>query len=342
MSDKKKLMEIKKQYQFDLLRKKNVIGVGIGYKTTGGKATSNLSLVSLVQNKVNRTELSADDVIPPEIQGVVTDVVQVGKIVAYKARTDRWRPAPPGVSIGHYHITAGTFGAVVRDRSTGRRLILSNNHVLANSNEGNIGDPILQPGPADGGRDPQDRIATLERFVRIKMDNEDSGDDPTCGIAQFITSLLNTFAKMSGSSHRIQAKRIVTTASPNLVDAAVAKPTDDSYISDEIVDIGKVNKVREAELNLEVTKSGRTTGTTEGRITTINAIIQVGYGGNLVATFEDQILTTDMSEPGDSGSLLVSKADKAAVGLLFAGSDTVTVHSPIQFVMDALNVDFNI
>lgn len=342
MLDKKRLMAIKKQYQFELLRKKNVIGVGIGYKATGGKITDELSLVSLVQNKVDSAELSTADLVPREIQGVITDVVQIGKVVAYKARTDRWRPAPPGVSIGHYHITAGTFGTVVRDVATGQRLILSNNHVLANSNEANIGDPILQPGPADGGRAPQDRIADLERFVPIQMDNGNGGDDPTCGIAQFTTSLLNTFAQITGSAHRIQAKRISTAASPNLVDAAVAKPTDDSVITDEIIDIGKVNTVAEAELNMEVTKSGRTTGTTEGQITTLNAIIQVGYGGNLVATFEDQILTTDMSEPGDSGSLLVSKADKAAVGLLFAGSDTVTVHSPIQFVMDALNVDFNI
>src|SRR5438309_2051812 len=46
----------------------------------------------------------------------------------------------------------------------GRRVVLSNNHILANSNAARIGDPILQPGPADAGtRD--DTIATLERFV---------------------------------------------------------------------------------------------------------------------------------------------------------------------------------
>ncbi|RLI82922.1 MAG: hypothetical protein DRP01_09465, partial [Archaeoglobales archaeon] len=45
------------------------------------------------------------------------------------ARTERWRPAPGGVSIGHVEITAGTFGCRVFDWYTGRRLILSNNHV---------------------------------------------------------------------------------------------------------------------------------------------------------------------------------------------------------------------
>jgi hypothetical protein len=341
MLNKNQILKIKKQFQSELMRKKNVIGVGIGYKTTRGKVTDQLSLISLVQTKVTSGKLAEADLIPDEIQGAVTDVVQVGKIVAYPARTDRWRPAPPGVSIGHYQITAGTFGAVVRDVSTGKRLILSNNHVLANSNAGSNGDPILQPGPADGGRDPQDRIATLDRFVTIRMDGEPDNDDPTCSIVRFITSFLNTLAKMFGSSHRVQAKRI-TAATSNLVDAAVAKLVNDSAILNEIIDIGKVNKIREAELNLEVTKSGRTTGTTTGHITTLNAMIQVSYGNDQVATFEDQILTTNMSEPGDSGSLLVSKADQAAVGLLFAGSDSVTVHSPIQFVMNALNIDFNI
>ena len=66
-----------------------------------------------------------------------------------------------GVSIGHYAITAGTPGAFVKDKTTAETLILSNNHVMANSNDASIGDAILQPGPADGGKSPQDRIAAL-------------------------------------------------------------------------------------------------------------------------------------------------------------------------------------
>jgi len=47
--------------------------------------------------------------------------------------------------------------------------ILSNNHVLANSNGANIGDPILQPGPAGNGLFPGDQIAILSRFVPIEF-----------------------------------------------------------------------------------------------------------------------------------------------------------------------------
>ncbi len=52
-----------------------------------------------------------------------------------------------GSSIGHYKVTAGTLGGFVRDREG--VYILSNNHVLANSNKAEGPDPILLPGPAD-------------------------------------------------------------------------------------------------------------------------------------------------------------------------------------------------
>ena len=68
----------------------------------------------------------------------------------------RLRPAQGGFSVGHYQITAGTLGTCCYDLSPfpgipSRYYILSNNHVLANANNARVGDPILQPGPYDGG-----------------------------------------------------------------------------------------------------------------------------------------------------------------------------------------------
>ncbi|NIU63493.1 MAG: hypothetical protein GWN66_23410, partial [Pseudomonas stutzeri] len=78
-----------------------------------------------------------------------TDVQETGVIRALQDHTAKWRPAPGGVSIGHVDITAGTLGCLV---VRGDHIyILSNNHVLANSNEAEPGDAILQPGPHDGG-----------------------------------------------------------------------------------------------------------------------------------------------------------------------------------------------
>jgi len=82
------------------------------------------------------------------------------------------RPAPGGVSVGHFAITAGILGCFARGRTaprSNRVLIRSNNHVLANSNAGPVGANILQPGHFDGGQNPADRIAILEQLVPINF-----------------------------------------------------------------------------------------------------------------------------------------------------------------------------
>ena len=91
---------------------------------------------------------------------------------------------------------------------------------------------------------------------------------------------------------------------------------------------------------MAVRKSGRTTATTSGTIQIINSNVDVGYGGSKVATFENQIIAGGMSSPGDSGSLVVDGSDPLAIGLLFAGSDTTTVLSPIDRVLDLLDIEF--
>jgi hypothetical protein len=339
MAEIQQISELRKSNQTSLLEKRNVIGVGVGYKETSGQKTSDLSLSVLVRNKLAHQDLNTKDLVPSSIDGIPTDVVRVGKVVAYKSHKDRFRPTPGGVSIGHFAITAGTFGAPVKDATTGELLLLSNNHVLANSNDAHINDSIIQPGAADGGRGPQDRIANLLRFVPIRYKNDDGGggggDDDQCAIASFISSLLNAIARMGGSKTRL--KPIRPQAIANLVDAAIAKPWNVDSILDEIFEIGKVSGTSDAEIGMAVKKSGRTTGLTQGNITVVDTTIDVGYGGNRLATFEHQILTNDMSEPGDSGSLLVSEQNQA-VGLLFAGSDTVTVFNPIKTVLDLLQI----
>lgn len=339
MAEIQEISELRKSNQTAMLKKRNVIGVGVALKETAGQKTSDLSLTVLVQEKMAKQEISEKDLIPDKIDGIPTDVVRVGKVVAFNSHQSRHRPCPAGVSLGHFAITAGTYGAPVRDAVSGELLMLSNNHVLANSNDARIGDTILQPGAADGGKDPQDRFATLLRFVPIQYQNDPGGggddDDDQCAIARFISSLLNSFARMSGSKTRLKPIRPQTVA--NLVDAAVAKPVDADYLLEDILKIGPVSGTTPAEINMAVKKSGRTTALTEGAITVLDTTIDVGYGGSRVATFEHQILTADMSNPGDSGSLLVSN-DNKAVGLLFAGSDSVTVYNPIESVLSLLSI----
>lgn len=334
MAEQPQIQSVKETHEDALLTKPNVVGVGVGLKETRGQILDELVVKVLVTQKLPRAGLTAQATIPSQVDGVKTDVMQVGVIRALQPRTDRWRPAPGGVSIGHYQITAGTLGCIVRDRNTGERLILSNNHVIANSNDAQLGDPILQPGPYDGGRVNNDVIANLTRFCPIEFEVQPG----TCNLASLFASVGNIFAKLSGSSHRVQ----VFQANPqavNLVDAAVAKPTDDDLVLDEILEIGTITGTAPATLGMSVRKSGRTTGFTTDTVLVVDTTVSVTYGAGRTAIFENQIVAGPMSQGGDSGSLVVAGDAPLAVGLLFAGSDQSTVFSPIQAVLDCLEVD---
>jgi hypothetical protein len=171
--------------QDDLLARSNVVGVAVGFKESEGIVTDEISVVVLVEQKKPLAALTPQDIVPKEIDGMRTDVVEVGVLRAFQGARARYRPVvPSGVSIGHFKVTAGTLGAVVRDKNTGERLLLSNNHVFANSNDAQLGDVILQPAAMDGGQNPADVVAHLERYVRLRYvdDPNDTGDILVGGI----------------------------------------------------------------------------------------------------------------------------------------------------------------
>lgn len=216
------------------------------------------------------------------------------------------RPVPIGVSTGHPNVSAGTIGARVTDGE--RVFALSNNHVAAAVNGGREGDVLLQPGVADGGRNPDDAIGTLYDFEPLQF-------------CQLGSCPLN----------RIDAAIVLTS------------PED---VGNETPEGGYGTPrpwTHEPEIGLRVQKYGRTTGLTEGRITGINATIDVNYRTGQVR-FEDQIVITGnrFSAGGDSGSLIVTKGillgDRRPVGLLFAGSPTNTLANPIGLVLDRFQI----
>ena len=96
-----------KRNRYQLLKRSNVVATGVGYKITGGQKTTTLSIVCSVTRKVVASQLSSRDMVPATLEGTPTDVVQTGIIRALQSPTNKHRPAPGGVSIGHRDITAG-------------------------------------------------------------------------------------------------------------------------------------------------------------------------------------------------------------------------------------------
>jgi len=308
----------------------NVVGVGVGKKVVGGKQTKEDAVIVFVKKKKPLEQLKTNEVVPRMVGTTPTDVIETGEIVAWQDPTFKYRPAFGGISIGHYRVTAGTLGSAVIDRSTRRIGILSNNHVLANSNDASAGDPILQPGVADGGGS-DDSLAELERFVPIAMTSI------PCPIVSAFCMVVNGLLGLFGRSTRI----VPETASPlalNTVDCALAIPFSEQDLLNEILVIGKPKVPVVGEVGMEVQKFGRTTHYTKDAIIAIEATTQVNYGVGM-ASFEHQIVAGPMSAGGDSGSLVLDMEGNP-VGLLFAGSDRVTIINEIQRVMDALDVEF--
>jgi hypothetical protein len=217
------------------------------------------------------------------------------------------RPVPIGVSTGHPAITAGTIGARVTDENN--VFVLSNNHVYADVNAATIGDAVIQPGTFDGGSSHADDIGTLDDFELIVF---------------------------SGCS--------------NVIDAAIAATTTDDVGNSTPSGVGygtPRSTTMAAAINMLVKKVGRTTGFTKGRVTAINATVNVNYGEPGVACFVNQIIVTpgSFSAGGDSGSLVVVDGkrstkddDRKPVGLLYAGSSSFTVLNPIGPVLTRFGV----
>ncbi|MEJ2207052.1 MAG: hypothetical protein P8170_23465 [Gemmatimonadota bacterium] len=307
----------------ELMRCDCINGYAVGRKVTAGQVRG-IAITVFVNKKLSLRRLPLSNRVPKTFRlpserskdgflEFVTDV-QEARFSSLEF-TARERPARSGISIGHVNVTAGTLGGLVRDRTDGSVVILSNNHVLADSNEGVAGDTILQPGAHDGGRSPRDDIGTLKRFVRIEF--------------------------APGAQNRI--------------DAAIAAPADLADVAWNTVEIGpETPRVRrilsEDDLGDPVQKSGRTTAHTEGVVHGMFATVQVKYDMFKKATFVDQIIVSQaaseepFSSGGDSGSLVYDDEGRV-VGLLFAGSEgtetepATTIVNPVNYVMAGLDVE---
>lgn len=219
--------------------------------------------------------------------------------------TGRTRPLRPGISIAHAEVTAGTLGAFVH--KDGVVHALSNYHVLAGSPSAKVGDTILQPGPADGGRVSKDKVGTLAAWEELRPGRDATVD---CAIALLDDQEVNP---------EYPVGRITTTA------VALG--------GEQVAKIGRTTSVTRGRVTaIELDNVVVGYGEELGEISFDNQIEVESTG------------TGPFSRGGDSGSL-VYRADGVALGLLFAGSESggengtgLTYINPIDAVLDALGV----
>lgn len=73
-----RLTQVQVKYTGMLMRKPNVVGVGIGYVKENDVATAELGLIVMVSKKLPEDQLPPKDRIPDELDGVRVDVQEVG------------------------------------------------------------------------------------------------------------------------------------------------------------------------------------------------------------------------------------------------------------------------
>ncbi|HET6681096.1 MAG TPA: hypothetical protein VFG84_07830 [Gemmatimonadaceae bacterium] len=304
-----------------MMNNADVAGVGVGRAANGAGA-----LIVMARHAAPRG-------IPSSIDGVPVIVEVTGDIFAIPARPSAKppgtpgggnggggggggsapaptsffnRPVPIGVSTGNANeCAAGTIGARVSSGSN--TYALSNNHVFARENEGNIGETIYQPGRYDLGcaTGSQYVLGTLASFQTIKFDGTNNTVD--AALAAVGSNLGNA---TTSAGYGVPGSTPVT-----------------------------------ATVGMAVQKCGRTTNCTTGFVNAVSVTVNVGYSSG-TARFVNQIWIKGskgaFSKAGDSGSLIVTNdSDASPVGLLFAGGRQDTFANPIGAVLSALNVSID-
>ena len=280
-------------------------------------------------NGTDSFSYTVDDGVDTSDPATVT--ITVGNVVDPKTRFDR--PVPIGVSSGSERLTSlrgptrctvGTLGARLVDSAGILYYALSNNHIYALEGQGEVDDPILQPGRVDmtdqacGSTDEINNavIGTLHAFVPIV----------------FSRTANNRVDAAVATVHRVENETGV------LVNAVGTSTPADGYGTPKSETVFDQQGFQlDNLLDSTVQKYGRTTSLTSGTIDGINATILVRYDSGQ-ARFVEQIEVggSGFSAGGDSGSLIVTEGGNNPVALLFAGGSDVTFGNPIADVLSEL------
>ena len=219
----------------------------------------------------------------------------------------------------------GTLGALVEDRNS-NLFILSNNHVLAESDQARTGDSIVQPALVDLNCNPQAgrTIGSLRYVVPLQSTQS------------------NVDAALAAATPAVDASGAILQLGPSI--NGVLTPAAPAAGTGEALSAGVLNQLR-------VVKSGRTTGLTCSTVNTVDLSVQVDYYYDCAEsrpyytkTYVNQIGMPGASfaDSGDSGALVLDASNAQPVGLFFAsGADDsnhgFSVANPIQDVLSELD-----
>lgn len=279
------------------LSKGEIVGHGIGVETSSGSPVIRIYAKGMTSERAFRRAHS----IPNAIDGLETRIARTSGLEALSSPgRQRTRPILGGLSVAHYDATAGTIGCFVEDEH-GAVFILSNNHILANVNRANLGDPILQPGPRDGGV-RSDKVGELSHFEDLDFPGPNAMD---AAVARVLDD--------GGIDRKILSL------------GAVVPPAQAVQVDQRVRKYGRT--------------TGDTTGIVDD--VSADLLVSMPVGGDALFTEQISIRSKNgkpFAKPGDSGSLIVDANMNAPVALLFAGDETTTLATPISRILKAFGM----
>lgn len=226
---------------------------------------------------------------------------------------------------------SGTLGALL-EGSDKRQYLLSNNHVLARSDQANVGDTVIQPGLIDNNCTP-------------------NGDGPGTSVIGSLTGWLPLSSSLTNADAAIaQVAAHAVNPAGDILELG-ARQADGTLAAAPPGISSTGGKGEPASLQMKVAKSGRTTGLTCAGISALNVDVKVDYFTDcaetkpyLTKTFTNQIGISgnEFSDAGDSGSLVVDASNAEPVGLFFAGGTDASgvgqgVANPVGDVLGELS-----
>ncbi|MBN2147711.1 MAG: hypothetical protein JW726_10000 [Anaerolineales bacterium] len=124
-----RLLELLPAVETELMEIPGVVGVGIGFKETGGRLLDEITYRVYVTEKKPEALLSESERIPATIRGVKTDVLVIER-TENLSDNDRYRPVKGGIQIGNGSGYIGTLGCLAKRNSDDAWVILGNHHVM--------------------------------------------------------------------------------------------------------------------------------------------------------------------------------------------------------------------
>ncbi|WP_406694213.1 hypothetical protein V5E97_24405 [Singulisphaera sp. Ch08] len=131
------------------------------------------------------------------------------------------------------------------------------------------------------------------------------------------------------------------TGANNEVDCAIAEAVNPGDITRNVQGIGIPGALADATPQQAIRKSGRSTQLTTGTIVSDNATTRTTLGGQ-TAVFVNQLQYTQMTNGGDSGSLIWDQNSLTVVGLHYAGDTSNSYGNKILRVLALLSRAFTI